>query len=59
MAVVDAASPPRDCRTVIPLRSVQGELTVHSPCSGRSRVGVPASAGSKQGPSGPRSPFPL
>ena len=27
------------------------------PAWGRSRVGVPASAGSQQGPSGPRSPF--
>ena len=55
--LVDAASPPRVRRTVMPLRSGLAVLAVQTLSRERSRVGVPASAGSQQEPSGPRSPF--
>ena len=51
-----ASARPRG-RTVTPLRSVLADLTVQSLHGGRSRAGVPASAGSRQRPSGPRCPF--
>ena len=43
-------------RTVTPLRSVLAVQFLHGGCG---RAGVPASAGSQQGPSGPRCPFSL